>query len=210
MPFHTYPYELPPLPYAYDALEPHIDAETMHLHHDRHFRRYVSQLNQALAPHLEMQRRSLEQLLRCPISLPREERNAILHNAGGVYNHTRFFQGLAPAGLEDRQPSGRLLRCIENQFSSFKNFKSLFSRQAIDLFGSGWTCLVLCGPSQLKIVNLSNQETALPCYSAPLLIFDVWEHAYYLKYRNSRSDYVNQLWSVLKFPEFDSNPAISL
>ncbi|MFP3154570.1 superoxide dismutase [Lachnospiraceae bacterium ZAX-1] len=200
MPFNTYPYELPLLPYAYDALEPDIDTQTMHYHHDKHFKTYIDNLNNALQPYKALQKLTLIQLLKNPHSLPNEAYTSIMHNGGGVYNHMLFFQSLAPADQKNHEPVGLLLGLINETYGSFHNFKHIFSQKALDVFGSGWTYLLMTYDQKLKIVNLKNQETPLCMEAAPIVLFDVWEHAYYLKYKNLRADYVKQLWNVMTFP----------
>ncbi|MCI8360824.1 MAG: superoxide dismutase [Clostridiales bacterium] len=200
MPFHTYPYELPPLPYAYDALEPYIDAETMRYHHDKHFQTYIEGLNKALAPYPHLQKCRLEELLSAPARLPDPARCAILRNGGGVYNHSRFFRGMAPAQEDGHRPEGGLAQLIDQTFTSFDHFKEVFSQAALEVFGSGWAVLALTPRGKLKIVQLRNQETTLPAGALPLLYIDVWEHAYYLKYKNLRAEYVKNIWNVLAFP----------
>lgn len=192
-----YPYELPPLPYAYEALEPYIDAETMHYHHDKHFAAYINNLNQALAPYPALQTLTLEQLLARP-SLPSPARDAILHNGGGVYNHHFFFAHLAPP-VGDVRPTEATQ--IQKTFGSWEKFKVAFSTAAAGIFGSGWACLVRTRSGEWKIITLANQETPVAKRAQPLLLFDVWEHAYYLKYRNVRADYVDALWNVARFAE---------
>lgn len=201
MPFNTYPYELPPLPYAYDALEPYIDEETMHYHHDKHFQTYIDGLNKALAPYPRLQKCRLEELLAAPAELPEKARCAILRNGGGVYNHGRFFRGMAPVGEGCHMPEGSLARLIDRTFTSFDNFKEILSQQALDVFGSGWAVLTLTPCGRLKILGLRNQETPLPSGELPLVYIDVWEHAYYLKYKNQRAEYVKNIWNVLVFPK---------
>ena len=200
MPYHTYPYELPPLPYAYDALEPFIDAETMHYHHDKHFKAYVDNLNKALEPYPQLQGMTLEQLLSVPMRLPAAARTAILNNGGGVYNHALFFQGMAPPQTPGHIPQGAALDLIQRAFGSFDDFKKVFTDAALKVFGSGWTVLALTPYRTLQIVNLKNQETMLSTPSVPLLYVDVWEHAYYLKYKNARAEYLENIWNVLMFP----------
>ena len=201
MPYNTYPYELPPLPYAYDALEPYIDAETMHFHHDKHFQTYIDNLNQALQTHPALQKCRLEDLLSDPRALPAKDRCAILRNGGGVYNHAHFFKGMAPADeAACHRPTGQLLDCINRAFGSFDDFKETFSKEAAKVFGSGWTVLALTPCGRLRIVNLANQETVLPDGEKPLLFIDVWEHAYYLQYQNRRAAYIQNIWNVLVFP----------
>lgn len=200
MPYNTYPFELPPLPFDYAALEPYIDAETMYYHHDRHFQTYVTNLNKALEPYPGLQRLTLEQLLSGKVSLPREAQTSIFNNAGGVYNHTLYFEGLTPPGSGRSVPQGKLLTLINHSYGSFESFKQTFTAQALSVFGSGWTFLTLNRNNRLNIMNVKNQDTVLPKNVSPLLTFDVWEHAYYLKYRNLRAEYLNALWNVIVFP----------
>ncbi|GHV38929.1 superoxide dismutase [Clostridia bacterium] len=197
----TYPYALPPLPYAYDALEPYIDAETMHYHHDKHFQTYVNNLNAALKPYPYLQTKTLAQLLRSPQALPRAAATAILHNGGGAYNHNLFFNGLAPASAEKHAPAGRLEQQINRDFKSFDNFKTAFNAQAGAVFGSGWTALAQNLRGTLQIVSFPNQDTLITKGLRVLLLVDVWEHAYYLKYKNARADYLTAIWNVLKLSE---------
>ncbi|MCL2077085.1 MAG: superoxide dismutase [Oscillospiraceae bacterium] len=197
--FGTYPFTLPPLPYAYNALEPFIDEETMHYHHDKHFATYIKNLNEALKPYPFLQRLPLEQILCSVRGLPPESRTAILNNGGGVYNHTLFFNGLAPASEDVHMPEGELLEAIEGFFGSFENFKEEFSKSAAEVFGSGWTVLASDQFGNLSIINIKDQETLLCEGLEPVILFDVWEHAYYLKYKNERADYIKNLWNVIRF-----------
>lgn len=195
----TYPYTLPPLPYAYDALEPYIDTETMHYHHDKHFQTYINNLNSALEPYPQLQKLPLQRLLQNPYAIPSSIREKVMNNGGGVYNHNLFFQGLAPASSQVHNPEGALKAAIDNTFGSFENFKNKFSEQALSVFGSGWTTLVQTKKQGLKIINLKNQDTSLIYGAKPLLLLDVWEHAYYLKYKNDRKQYVENAWNILTF-----------
>ena len=187
MPYNSYPFELPPLPYKYDALEPYIDSETMYYHHDKHYKTYIDNLNAALEPFPNLQELTLEQLLTWTRFLPQDTYTKIMQNGGGVYNHSLFFNGLAPAAEEQPMPSGALLRDMEETFGSFSKFKKAFYAEALKVFGSGWTYLVYNRQGKLKIVNLKNQETPLLLKARPVLAVDLWEHAYYLKYKNARS-----------------------
>ena len=200
MPYHTYPYELPPLPYAYSAMEPYIDEETMRLHHDKHFKTYIDNLNAALSGAPDLQRLSLAQLLSWPFIIPSGIREKVMQNAGGVYNHMLFFEMLSPPDEEDHLPKGRLLLDIEKTFGSFDAFKKKFSDAAKAVFGSGWVALARDRRNALVIVTLPNQETVRSAHMQPILLFDVWEHAYYLKYKNVRADYVDALWNIISFP----------
>ena len=197
-----YPYELPPLPYEYDALEPYIDTETMRYHHDAHFKNYIGNLNSALEPHPDLQKLTLVQLLRRARALPADLQIKILRNGGGVYNHSLFFDSLSPADTGRNIPTGEINNQINTSFGSFDSFKKAFSEQALAVFGSGWTYLVGTSDGRLKIVNLKNQETPVAINAYPVLPLDVWEHAYYLKYKNKRADYIDAIWNVFAFPQF--------
>ena len=196
--FGTYPFQQPPLAYPYDAFEPYIDEETMHYHYDKHFAAYIKNLNDALEPYPNLHDMRLEQLL-CSEELPEEAQEAILNNAGGVYNHTLFFSLLAPASEDVHEPDGVLLEAIEGFFGSFDEFKEEFSKEAKSVFGSGWTVLVSDSEGNLDIRNVANQDVLFCEGLEPVILFDVWEHAYYLKYKNDRADYVDNLWNVIRF-----------
>lgn len=200
MPFNQYPYKLPPLPYAYNALEPYIDAETMHYHHDKHFQTYIDNLNSFLKPYPTLQKLTLYELLKNPELIPIKDRTKILNNAGGVYNHYLFFDGLTPPSSSPNRPEGILEEMIGNTFGSFEQFKKIFIQECSDVFGSGWGCLVINNNKKLDIVQLKNQETVLEKNLIPIILFDVWEHAYYLKYKNRRGDYLENIWNVIKYP----------
>ena len=199
MPYDIYPYELPPLPYAYNALEPYIDEETMHYHHDKHFQTYINNLNNALKKYPYLQKIPLEQVLKRAHMLPFEDSVDILQSGGGVYNHKLFFEKLAPVHGESFPPSPSLLALINQTFGSFDKFKDVFSKHAMGVFGSGWTYLILTNSRRLKIVNLRNQDTPIKENGTPIILFDCWEHAYYLKYKNARKDYIDALWNIIKF-----------
>ncbi|MCL2083674.1 MAG: superoxide dismutase [Oscillospiraceae bacterium] len=197
-----YPFKLPPLPYAHDALEPYIDAETMHYHHDKHFKAYIDNLNKALEPYPEAHGLTLAGLLspgrlEQPGSPPEEARRGILDNAGGVYNHDLFFKCLSP---RPDAPGDQLTALINSQYGSFEAFKKAFSELAASVFGSGWACLAIDGGGRLSAVKLANQDTVVPAGMSPVMLFDVWEHAYYLKYKNLRADYIDAIWNVASFP----------
>lgn len=200
MPYDSYPFELEPLPYKYDAMEPYIDSETMYYHHDKHYRTYIDNLNAALEPHPNLQELTLEQLLTWTRFLPQDTYTKIMQNGGGVYNHSLFFKCLAPPEEEERTPSGTLLADIIETYGSFTGFKRAFYTEALKVFGSGWTYLVYTRQGKLKIINLKNQETPLQLKARPVLAVDVWEHAYYLKYKSARSEYLHALWELLTYP----------
>jgi len=193
-----YPYSLPPLAYAYDALEPYVDAETMHFHHDKHFQTYVNNLNGLLEKREDLHQMTLSELLKADLS--GDAVQAIRNNGGGVYNHGFFFESMSAAAQDEHTPKGKLAEKIDVAFGSFEEFKALFEKQALSVFGSGWTFLVLTEKDELEIVNVKNQDTVLPMNHRPILCVDVWEHAYYLKYQNLRVEYLKNIWNVLRFP----------
>lgn len=189
------PFELPPLPYALDALEPHLDARTMEIHHDRHHKAYVDNLNKAVEqmPHNKLV--SLENLLSDLSDAPENIRAAIRNNGGGHYNHSLFWQLMKKGGGE---PKSDLAKAIDTNFGSFSAFKDNFNKAALGQFGSGWAWLVL-DRGKLKIESTPNQDTPLRSWHEPLLGVDVWEHAYYLKYQNRRADYLAAWWNVVNW-----------
>lgn len=192
-----YPFTVQPLPYAYDALEPYISEQIMHLHHDRHLKTYVENLNKALEPYPQLQGLTLKQLIVRAPSLPGRLRTNICRNAGGVYNHQFFFDGMAPAcGM---LPTGLLDTAICRCFGSFAEFQKQFTEAALSVFGSGYAFLVRCGDGRLKIITTANQETPLIRGMHPVLNLDVWEHAYYLEYYNVRADYIAAWWNVVNW-----------
>lgn len=189
-----YPFENLPLPYAYDALAPFIDEKTMRLHHDKHLQTYIDNLNAALQDEPQLQALSLEQLIQCADRLPQRCQAAIRNNAGGVYNHRLFFQGMAnPA---KKQPGGRLLGQINWQFGGFAPFRAAFKKAALSVFGSGYAWLV-CGGDGLRIVTTPNQDSPVQKGLCPVLVIDVWEHAYYLKHYNVRAAYIDDWMEVV-------------
>lgn len=195
----NYPYKLPELLFPYNALEPYITEETMHYHYDKHFKGYIDKLNAALAPYPALQRRSLIWLLKNPNAIPREVRDSVMKNAGGVYNHYMYFHGLSPAGSGAHLPTGEYLKLIEKTWGSFDGFKTAFNAKAMEVFGSGWTVLKKTSRGKLEIINLPNQRVDLRSNTKPLVYVDVWEHAYYLQYKNLRQDYLNNIWNVIDF-----------
>jgi len=190
----TYPFELFKLPYAFDALEPHIDAKTVEIHHNRHLKAYTDKLNAALAPCYEFHSWTLERLL-CNINnLPYKIRNDVRNNGGGVYNHIYYFMSVSPDG--ERIPGGALLDKINRCFGSFDAFKKKFKTYALDLFGSGYLWLVTDRKGQLKIIQTANQETPISKGFCPITTIDLWEHAYYLKHYNDRAAYIDDWFAV--------------
>jgi superoxide dismutase, Fe-Mn family len=191
-------FKLPPLPYAYDALEPHIDARTMEIHHDKHHAAYVNNLNAALKDHADLQGKKLTELLTDTKSLPDSIRQAVINNGGGDYNHTLFWHFMAPnAG---GQPSGAVAKDIDSAFGSFDKFVAKFNEAATKRFGSGWAWLVVDGKGGLDVVSTANQDSPISSGKTPVLGIDVWEHAYYLKYQNRRPDYIKAWWNVVNWP----------
>ncbi|MFQ9514746.1 MAG: superoxide dismutase [Eubacterium sp.] len=193
----------PPLPYAYNALEPFIDAKTMELHHDRHLQTYVDNLNNILKDYPEYQDFSLEELIIYADSLPDAIKIPILRNAGGVYNHIFFFSILQnPSTQEPPQP---FLQFISSAFENFEEFKQAFTEKALSVFGSGYAWLVLDAFNNLKIITTANQKTPLTMNLCPILCIDVWEHAYYLKHYNKRADYINDWFHVINWNQASQN-----
>ncbi|HEX6926204.1 MAG TPA: superoxide dismutase [Longimicrobiaceae bacterium] len=192
-------YSLPDLPYAYDALEPHIDARTMEIHHTKHHQAYVNNLNAALEKHPEFQApESVDELLRNFNRVPSDIQTAVRNNGGGHSNHSLFWQIMGPnAGGE---PSGALADAIRSAFGDFASFRERFNNAAKGRFGSGWAWLVVDGGS-LQVVDTPNQDSPLMEGRTPILGLDVWEHAYYLKYQNRRPDYIEAWWNVVRWDE---------
>lgn len=184
-----------PLPYAYDALEPYVDAKTMMLHHDRHLQAYIDNLNKLLEKYPHLQRMSLEQLVTCAGPLPPDDLQAVHNNAGGVYNHRFFFSGLSPHG--GGYPAPPLESWIAASFGDFTAFQKQFTEAALAVFGSGYVWLVYAANRPLQIVSTSNQDTPLSQGLCPILCLDVWEHAYYLKHYNLRADYVADWFQII-------------
>ncbi|HEX2992873.1 MAG TPA: superoxide dismutase [Anaerolineales bacterium] len=189
-------FELPKLPYAADALEPYIDAQTMTLHHDKHHQTYVTNLNGAIEKHPELADKSLEDLLMDLNAVPEDIRMVVRNHGGGTWNHSMFWEIMGPnAG---GAPSGELAQAVDSAFGSFDSFKADFEKAANGRFGSGWAWLVKKG-SGLAIVSTANQDNPLSDGMTPILGIDVWEHAYYLKYQNRRAEYVTNWWNVVNW-----------
>ena len=189
-------YELPPLPYAYDALEPTIDAQTMQIHHDKHHQAYVTNLNNALQGVSGVENLSVEELVQNLDKVPEDKRTAVRNNGGGHANHTLFWDILTPGGSS--KPTGALAQAIDKKWGSFDAFKEAMNKAGAGRFGSGWAWLVVKN-GQLDIVSTPNQDSPLMDGATPLLGIDVWEHAYYLKYQNRRPDYLNAIWNVINW-----------
>lgn len=189
-------YQLPKLPYAYDALVPYIDVETMHLHHEKHHNAYVTNLNVAIEKYPELGSKSIEDLISDMDAIPEDIRTAVRNNGGGHANHTFFWNIMAPkAGGE---PVGELKLAIDEAFGSFTDFKAQFKAAAATRFGSGWAWLVL-KDGKLEITSTPNQDSPLMDGATPILGLDVWEHAYYLNYKNLRPDYVDAFWNLVNW-----------
>lgn len=191
------PFKLPALPYAYDALEPHIDAETMKVHHDKHHAAYVNNANKALAGHPDLAKMNVEDLVAHLDEVPEEIRAALRNNAGGHANHSMFWLMMKPGG--GGEPGGELAEAINDAFGSFDDFKKQFGAAAAKVFGSGWVWLALTPDKELVIESTPNQDSPLMNGGKPLLGLDVWEHAYYLKHQNRRAEYVDAWWNVVNW-----------
>jgi Fe-Mn family superoxide dismutase len=189
------PFEVPPLPYDYAALEPHVDAQTMQIHHDKHHQAYVDKANAALAG-TELENASVEDVLRNLSSLPADKQGPVRNNAGGHANHSLFWELMSPDG--GGEPSGELASSIESSFGDFETFKTQFGDAGVNRFGSGWAWLVHDG-STISITSTPNQDSPILDGLTPLLGLDVWEHAYYLKYQNRRPDYIAAWWNVVNW-----------
>lgn len=189
-------FELPELPYDYNALEPHIDEDTMRLHHDKHHAAYVKNANAALEKHPDLSEKTVEELLKDIDSVPEDVRTALRNNAGGHANHAMFWELLSPNG--GGEPTGAIKDAIEEAFGSFKDFQEKFNAAATGRFGSGWAWLVVAD-GKLEVTSTPNQDSPLMEGKTPVLGLDVWEHAYYLKYRNVRADYISAFWNVVNW-----------
>ncbi|MCI4128825.1 superoxide dismutase SodA [Bacillus haynesii] len=191
-------YKLPELPYAYDALEPHIDKETMNIHHTKHHNTYVTKLNDAVAGKQDLETKSVEELVANLDAVPENIRAAVRNNGGGHANHSLFWKLLSPNG--GGAPTGELAEAINSKFGSFDQFKEDFAAAAAGRFGSGWAWLVV-NNGELEITSTPNQDSPLSEGKTPILGLDVWEHAYYLNYQNRRPDYIKAFWNVVNWDE---------
>lgn len=191
-------FELPQLPYAYDALEPHIDARTMEIHHTKHHNTYVTNLNNALEGNEELLSKSVEEVIANLDAVPEAARTAVRNNGGGHANHTLFWTVMSPNG--GGEPTGELADAINGKFGSFDAFKAEFAKAAATRFGSGWAWLAV-NNGQLEVTSTPNQDSPLMEGKTPILGLDVWEHAYYLNYQNRRPDYVSAFWNVVNWEE---------
>lgn len=196
-------HELPKLPYAYDALEPHIDAKTMEIHHTKHHQGYVDKLNKALEGQDKLAGKSLEDLLRDLSVVPESVREDVRKNGGGHHNHSLFFFHLSPKG--GGSPQGKISEEISNEFGGFESFKEKFADAATGRFGSGWAWLCLSAAGKLIVTSTPNQDSPLMMGHTPLMGIDVWEHAYYLNYQNRRADYIKAFWNVVDWAKVNEN-----
>ena len=193
-------FELPKLPYAVDALEPYIDAQTMTIHHDKHHQAYITNLNGALEKHPELSSKSLEALLKDLNAVPEDVRTVVRNHGGGTWNHSMFWEIMAPKA--GGAPKGELVKAIDSSFKSFDAFKEEFTKAANGRFGSGWAWLVKKS-SGLAIVSTANQDNPMSEGATPIMGIDVWEHAYYLKYQNRRPEYISAWWNVVNWTEVE-------
>jgi superoxide dismutase, Fe-Mn family len=191
------PYKVAPLPYAYSALEPYIDADTMKLHHDKHHEAYVTKLNGAIAKHPELKEVALEDLLKDLKRVPEDIRKVVQNNGGGHFNHAMFWTNMGPR--QGGQPQGKLAAAIAQKFGTFQKFQAAFEAAGVSRFGSGWVWLVKTQSGGLTIMTTPNQDTPLAEGAIPILGNDLWEHAYYLKYQNRRPEYLKAWWNVVNW-----------
>jgi superoxide dismutase, Fe-Mn family len=189
-------FELPQLPYAYEALEPHIDKETMNIHHTKHHNAYVTNLNNALAGNEELLSKTVEEVVSNLDAVPEAARTAVRNNGGGHANHSLFWQILSANG--GGEPTGELADALNSKFGNLENFKEEFAKAATTRFGSGWAWLVV-NNGELEVTSTPNQDSPLMEGKTPVLGLDVWEHAYYLNYQNRRPDYINSFWNVVNW-----------
>ena len=194
-------FELPDLPYSFDALEPYIDSKTMEIHHGKHHATYVKKLNEALEG-TKFLNKNIKEILKNIDDVPKDKKQAVINNGGGHANHTLFWEIMLGDGEE---PSEELVETINEKFGSFEEFKEKFSNAAIARFGSGWAWLVINEDGDLEIISTPNQDSPLMNNKTPILGLDVWEHAYYLKYQNRRLDYIKAWWNVVNWEQVNEN-----
>jgi len=194
---------LPPLPYDHAALEPHIDKQTMEIHHGKHHNGYVNNLNAALEKHPELQAKSVEDLIAGIDSVPEDIRTAVRNNGGGHANHSLFWTVMGPG--KGGKPGGEVAKAIDSDLKGFDAFKEAFAKAAATRFGSGWAWLVVNKSGKLEVTSTPNQDSPLMTGQKPILGLDVWEHAYYLKYQNRRPDYVSAWWNVVNWDQVEKN-----
>jgi len=196
-------YELPPLPYPFGALEPHIDAKTMEIHHDKHHQTYITNANNALKDYPDLAAKPVEELLANLNAIPEAIRTTVRNNAGGHANHSFFWKILDPGA--GGSPKGKLAEAINSAFGSFDQFKEKFQAAGAGRFGSGWAWLVLNKQGKLEIISTANQDSPISDGLKPIFGVDVWEHAYYLLYQNRRPDYLKAIWNVIAWSEVEKN-----
>ncbi|CAG0935221.1 Superoxide dismutase [Mn] [Thermoflexales bacterium] len=190
-------FELPPLPYDYSALEPHIDTQTMQIHHDKHHAAYVTNLNKALESAPDAAGKSIDAILADLNAVPDNVRQAVINNGGGHYNHTLFWEIMGPKG--GGEPKGDLAKAIEANFGNYEGLREKMNNAGLTRFGSGWAWLVLDKDGKLQVLSTANQDCPVSTGQKPLVGIDVWEHAYYLKYQNRRGDYLSAWWNVINW-----------
>jgi Fe-Mn family superoxide dismutase len=195
----AYPFKLPELGYAFNALEPHIDAKTMEIHHGKHHAAYTNNLNAALEKHPDLHNRSAEDLIKNLHALPEDIKTPVRNNGGGFINHNLFWEIMRPGGAN--KPGGTLAKEIDSAFGSFDAFKEALGKAATTRFGSGWGWLVVDSSGKLAVTSTANQDNPITDGSKPILGIDVWEHAYYLNYQNRRPDYITAWWNVVNWDE---------
>ena len=198
------PAQLPPLPFAPDALEPHIDRQTMEIHHGKHHQAYVNNYNAAIAKQPELDGKPLHEVLANNLAIVKDEiKTAVRNNGGGIHNHNLFWEILNPAGKQGDKPIGKLAQAIDQKFGGFDKFKEAFTTAATTRFGSGWAWLVKKGQN-VEVISTANQDSPLMEGAFPIIGLDVWEHAYYLKYQNRRPDYIGAWWNVVNWTEINN------
>ena len=190
-------FKLPDLPYSYDALEPHIDAKTMEIHHTKHHAAYVSKLNNAVENYPELHNKTVNEILLDVSMVPEDVMQAVINHGGGHANHSLFWELMSPGG--GGEPVGRSGKKISSQFGTFEGFKEDFKKEALGRFGSGWTWLVVDENGKLSIISTANQDSPLMQSLMPILGIDVWEHAYYLKHQNKRDEYIDSWWNIVNW-----------
>lgn len=199
------PHKMIPLPYDYKDLEPYIDGETMQFHYGKHYAGYTRNLNKAISPYSELINQSVEDLLMNINDIPAKIRRSVRNNGGGYVNHTMFWQIMSPNG--GGQPTGDIGEDIKDTFGSFENFQEVFNKAGSTQFGSGWAWLILDDDQKLRVISTPNQDSPLMRGLYPVMGNDVWEHAYYLKYRNDRGEYLKQWWNVVNWDEINKRYA---